>query len=181
MSQNKSTIVIAEFGNSGALLHAAERVRDDGAYKGVFDCHSPFPIHGMDAAMGLRRSPLGWLTGILGFSAVLGMVAFIWWVSVVAYPLTISGKPLFSYQAYFPPVFAVGVLTGALTAAVGMILLNRLPRLYHPLFFSEKFSRVTDDGFFISIEGKSDNFDAARAQSFLTSIGGTNVEVITEE
>lgn len=180
MSQSQEkidTIVLAAFDNPAELLTAAEKVRVAG-YKN-FDCHSPFPIHGMDHAMGEKRSPLGWFAGVIGFGGVLFMIGFTYWVSVIAYPVVISGKPLFSYQAYFPPIFAVGVLSGALTSILGMLALNKLPRLFHPLFESEQFARVSDDGFFVSIEVDDAHPSVEDIKTFLGSIGGQNVEVVT--
>ena len=179
MSGMKNVIILAEFENPAALLKAAEKLRDQKMKN--FDCHSPFPIHGMNEAMGISRSFLGWFVGVLGFCAVITMTAFIWWVSVKAYPVIVSGKPLFSYQAYLPPIFAIGVLTGAVVAVLGMILLNQLPRLYHPLFYSERFAKVSDDGFFISLEGKTPELKIEDVKSLLESIGGKHVEVISPE
>lgn len=170
------SMVMAQFDDPGSLLHAAERTRDAG-YK-EFDCHSPFPVHGMDGAMGLSRSPLAKIVFVCAMSAVCGMIALTYYVSVIAYPLVISGKPLFSYVAYAPPIFAIGVLTGALTAVLGMLALNKLPMPYHPLFNSSNFSKVTDDGFFVTVQSNDPQYDEQKVKSFLTSIGGKNVEVI---
>lgn len=170
-----TSIVLAEFDGPAALLHAAEKLRDAGYTK--FDCHSPFPIHGMDAAMGERRSPLAKIVFVIAMSAVVGMIALTYYVSVIAYPLVISGKPLFSYVAYAPPIFAIGVLTGALTAVFGMLALNKLPMPYHPLFNSENFARVTHDGFFVSVPSEDAKY--SESQSFLASISGKNIEVVT--
>ncbi len=174
--EKHTSMVMAQFDDPGALLHAAEKTRDAG-YK-EFDCHSPFPVHGMDGAMGLSRSPLAKIVFVIAMSAVCGMIALTYYVSVIAYPLVISGKPLFSYVAYAPPIFAIGVLTGALTAVFGMLALNKLPMPYHPLFNSPNFSKVTDDGFFVTVQSSDPQYDEQKVKSFLTSIGGKNVEVI---
>lgn len=169
--------LIAGFESPGALLHAAEKLRDAGYHD--FDCHSPFPIHGMDAAMGLKRSPLGYIVFGVAFTGVCGMLTLIWWVSTTAYAHVISGKPFFSYPAFVPPIFAIGVLSGGLTAFIGMLLLNRLPRPHHPLFESESFARVSDDGFMVSLRVLQEQKTSAR--QFLESIGGQNIEEINEE
>ncbi|MGB5107968.1 MAG: DUF3341 domain-containing protein [Candidatus Zixiibacteriota bacterium] len=168
--------IIAEFDSPADLMHAGEKVRDAGFIS--FDCHSPFPIHGMDKAMGLKRSPVGYIVGtaaLIGFAAISG---FIYWVSAVDYPMVISGKPFFSFQAFVPVVFAVTVLTSAITATFGMLIINKLPQLFHPLFESKNFVRFSDDGFFVSIDAKDSKFDAIRTKDFLKSIGGKNIEVI---
>ncbi len=170
--------VLAEFKDPAALMHAAEKVRDAG-YK-EFDCHSPFPIHGMDDAMGLKRSPLGWIVGIMAFTG-LGLAFWLQgWISTTAYPLIIAGKPFFSYQAFVPVGFGLAVLFGAVSAFIGMLALNKLPQPWHPVFFSERFEKMTTDGFFISIEQKDARFDAENTSTFLASIGGQNIELLVE-
>ncbi|MFZ1728577.1 MAG: DUF3341 domain-containing protein [Bacteroidota bacterium] len=170
---------IAAFDNPAALISAAERTRDAG-YK-QFDCHSPFPIHGMDGAMGLKRSPVGFIAGgmaILGATIGFSLQT---WVSTQAYPLIISGKPLFSWQAYIIITFALFVLFGAFGSVFGMFALNRLPRLHHPLFFSESLAKASDDGFLISIEAGDAQFEEEKTRAFLASIGGKNIELVRGE
>jgi molybdopterin-containing oxidoreductase family membrane subunit len=148
--------------------------------KGVLpqaDRHSPFPIHGMDDAMGLKRSPLGWIVGLLALGGGLGLLGLQWWSSSIAYPLVISGKPLFSFQAYVPVTFAGAVICAAFAATFGMLMLNQLPRLHHPVFHSDKFD-ATNDGFFISIEAGDPKFDPDKTADFLKSIGVTDLEVL---
>ena len=167
MSENKRTTfgVLAEFSGADTLLKAAGQVHEAGYSK--FDAHSPFAIHGMDKSMGLGRSPLGYMIGASGLTGMLGITLFIYWVSAVDYPLVISGKPLFSYQAFVAPIFAITILASAIMATLGMIALNRFPRWHHPLFASEQFKRVTDGGFFVSIEAMDPKFDQAETVEFL--------------
>jgi hypothetical protein len=136
MSQlsSKATGMLAAFESPAALMRAAAKMRDGGYTH--FDCHSPFPIHGMDRAMGLKRSPLGFIVGAVAFCALTGISLMMWWMSAVDYPLVISGKPYFSFLAYVPPAFAITILSSALTALFGMLILNRLPQLFHPGFLS---------------------------------------------
>lgn len=170
--------VLAEFASPADLMHAAEKVRDSGYTK--WDTHSPFPIHGMDKAMGLKDSKLGWIvlcTGTLGAS---GAHLLQWWSATYGYPMIISGKPLNSFPAFIPVTFEGGILLSAFGAIIGMLALNKLPRLYHALFTSKNFKRATDDAFFVSIESVDPKFGIDDTSSFLTSIGGKNVEVIKE-
>jgi hypothetical protein len=169
--------MVAEFSDAGKLLQAAARTAHAGYEK--FDCHSPFPIHGMDEAMKLKRSPLGWMVGIMALSGAAAAMALQGWTSVVDYPLIISGKPFFSYQAFVPVTFGLAVLAGALTSVLGMIALNRLPRFHHPVFYSDRFARVTTDSFFISLDSADAKFDLENTRSFLQSIGAERVELIT--
>jgi Alternative complex III, ActD subunit len=168
--------LLAEFENPAALLQAAARMRDSGYVK--FDCHSPFPIHGMDEAMGLKRSPLGYIVFTVAAVGLAAGVLLEWWTSTIAYPLVISGKPFFSYQAYGPVAFAVMVLTSSFTALIGMLILNRLPRYFHHLFQSKNFEKITNDGFFISVEREDPQFDLNMTQKILIEAGAKSVEVV---
>jgi hypothetical protein len=168
--------ILAEFATAADLYHACERVRDSGFTK--WDAHAPFPVHGLDKAMGLKRSPLPWIVLAMGLSgAGLGFLLQVW-VHSSAYPLVISGKPYFAWPAFIPITFEVGVLFAALAAVLGMLGLNRLPMHHHPLFRSKVFERVTDDAFFISIESWDPRFDASGTRKLMESLGARNVELL---
>ncbi len=176
MAKNTIHGILAEFANPGALFSAAEKVRDAG-FK-AFDCHSPFPIHGMDAAMGMKRSKLGFVVAVVGtIGAGLGLLLQ-WWTATIEYPIIVSGKPLFSWQAFIIITFALMVLFGAFSSVLGMFHFNRLPRFHHPVFYSENFKKASDDGFFISIEVEDSLFDPVRTADFMESIGGKNIELL---
>ena len=170
--------ILARFENPKALMLAAKKVKDSGFTK--FDCHTPYPMHGLDDAMGMKRSVLGYIVGIgaLG-GAALGLLLQ-WFASAYAYPIVISGKPYFSWQADMIITFVTMVLGGALSSLLGMFHLNRMPAYYHPLFNSEKFKRATDDGFFISIELEDKLYDQDNTIEFLKSIGGQDIEVVNK-
>ncbi|MFC1725781.1 DUF3341 domain-containing protein [candidate division KSB1 bacterium] len=171
--------IVAEFDGPQELLSAAEKVRDAG-FK-VFDCHSPFPVHGMDQAMGLKRSPLGYIVGFMAFCGLALGIHMQWYSNVIVYPFIISGKPVFSFQAYAPVGFGVAVLLGAFAAFFGMLALNKLPRFFHPVFYSDNFTKFSDDGFFISIDSNDQNFDNEKTAEFFMVIGGKNIEVLKEK
>lgn len=177
MSQVKG--ILAEFDSPQALLKAGKAINEKGFKK--FDCHSPFPIHGMDEAMGLRRSPLGFIIAVFAIIGGLVGLGLQTWVHAIAYPLVISGKPYFAYQAYIIVTFALFILFGAGAAVFGMLGLNKLPTYHHPLFYSDKFKKVTDDGFFVSIGINDTLFDEIKTPKFLKSIGGKNIEIIEGE
>jgi hypothetical protein len=168
--------LLASFDDPGALLEAARKVRKAGYTR--FDCHSPYPIHGMDDAMGLRPSIVGYIAGIMGTIGFLAALWLQWWTSAVDYPLVIAGKPFFSYQAFVPVTFGITVLFSALGAVLGMLHVNRLPQLYHSVFHADSFASFSDDGFFVSIEADDPRFDAAATRAFLESIGSTRTEVL---
>jgi hypothetical protein len=168
--------LLAQFATAGDLYHACERVRDAGFTR--WDAHTPFPVHGLDKAMGLRRSPLPWIVLAMGLTGVALGFGLQVWVHSVAYPLVISGKPFFAWPAFVPVAFEVGVLFAALGAVFGMFGLNRLPMHHHPLFQSKVFERVTDDTFFISIESWDPRFDASATPKLLESLGARSVELL---
>ncbi len=167
---------LAEFTTAPEIFHACEKVRDQGFTK--WDAHTPFPVHGLDGAMGLSMSKVPWIVLVCGLTGTACATLLQWWVSVVEYPLVISAKPLFSLPAFVPIMFELSVLFGAFGAVFGMLALNKLPMLYHPLFQSERFERVTDDRFFISIEAGDPRFDTAKTVQFLRELGASHVELI---
>jgi hypothetical protein len=175
-SNTKLFGLLAEFETPAAIHHACEQVRDAGYTR--WDAHAPFPVHGLDRAMGLTPSKLPFIALVGGLGGAGAAMLLQWYTSTVDYPLVISGKPMFSWPAYVPVTFEFGVLLGALGAVLGMLFLNRLPQLYHPLFHSKKFERVTDDRFFISIEAADPEFDEEKTAQFLKELGATHVEKV---
>lgn len=175
----KTLGVLARFANPAELIDAAKKIHGAGYEK--FDCHSPFPIHGMDDAMGLKRSPLGFIVGAMTITGATVGMTLQYWAAAIEYPLVISGKPFFSWQAFIIITFALFVLFGAFGAVFGMFHLNRLPRLHHPVFYSDNFAKVSDDAFYVSIEVEDAKFHDTQTQEFLSSIGGTDVELVVGE
>lgn len=179
--------LLAEFATPGDLMHAAEEVRKQGFR--WWDCHTPFPVHGLDRAMGVRPTILpllvfgagatgttvGFLLQTFTNATSLTVWALVW---VTGYPFKISGKPMLSMPAFIPVMFELTILLAALTAVFGMLILNGLPRLHHPLFHSERFLRASDDRFFIAIEAKDPKFSRARTESFLRSLNAVAVEAV---
>lgn len=179
MANNNTYGLLAEFKDPHALLHAAASVRDAGYKK--FDCHSPFPVHGLDAAMGMKKSILGWIVAICAFGGAGGAMLLQWWTGSVAYPFVISGKPFFSFPAFIPVTFELSILSAGIVSVLALLGLNKLPRLHHPLFNSEQFAKASNDSFFISIEATDAKFKESDTKKFLESIGSMGVEVINDE
>lgn len=168
--------ILAEFESPTALYKACENVRDAGFKH--WDAHTPFPVHGLEKAMGLPASKVPWVTLVAGLTGAFLGFAMQWWVNVVDYPIVISGKPHFSWPAFVPVTFELGVLFGAAGAILSMLAFNGLPRFHHPLFQSERFERVTDDKFFISIESADPQFDPQKTAALLSSLGAVHTELI---
>jgi hypothetical protein len=172
------SVILAQFKTPGDLFRACERVRDAGYSR--WDAHSPFPVHGLDGAMGMKRSMLPWIILVMALGGAATGFALQTWVHSAAYPLTISGKPHFAWPAYVPITFELGVLGGALAAVFGMFGLNQLPRHNHVLFESERFKRFSDDAFFISIDSQDPRFEREATTRLLEGAGASNVELLMD-
>ncbi|MEM0897045.1 MAG: DUF3341 domain-containing protein, partial [Verrucomicrobiota bacterium] len=144
---------------------------------------SPFPIHGMDAAMGLKKSILSWFVFFGGATGTLVAFLLQYGTQVVMYPTYVQDKPanIATLPAFFPVMFELTVLFAAFTCVFGMFILNRLPRLNHPIFASREIHRFSDDAFFMVIEARDPKFSKEGTRDFLQEIGGTNIELIEDE
>jgi len=171
--------LLAEFRTPEQLLEACRRIRDAGYSR--WDAHTPFPVHGLEGAMGIRHTVLPWLVLCGGLTGAIGGLLLQWWTNAYDYPLIVSGKPLWSLPANIPVAFELTILSSAVTAFVGMFALNRLPRLSHPVFRSARFRRVTTDGFFVTIESEDPRFDIEGTEQFLRSLGAEAVEWLEDE
>ncbi|MBK8094642.1 MAG: DUF3341 domain-containing protein [Verrucomicrobiaceae bacterium] len=187
---------LAEFDNVQDLYHAAEQVRDAGYNR--WDVHSPFPIHGMDEAMGNPRSILPKFVFIGGITGTT--IAFIlqtvtqtnFWQSiglgfiqkiVETYPTVVQGKPtdIWTLPAFFPVMFELTILFSAFTTLFGLLALIGLPRWNHPLFASKRFAKFSDDGFFVCIEARDPKFTQEGTKALLEKAGGKNIELVEDE
>jgi hypothetical protein len=169
---------IATFATPADVMHAAESVRDAG-YRN-WDVHTPFPVHGLDEAMGLRRSRVPRFAlsgGVIGFTS--GML-MIWYMNDLDYRLVVGGKPFFSPLFAFPVSYELTILFASFGALIGMFLLNRLPMHYHPVMKHEQWPQATDDRFFVVIEATDPQFDLAGTRDFLAQIGGREITALEE-
>lgn len=170
--------VIAEFDSAAAIYQAAKKTTDEG-YTRV-DAFTPFPIHGLDKALKQKDSPLGWIVIIGGATGLALSQLMMWWMNAEDYVLWVSGKNPYWWPSTVPISFEMMVLFSAFGAFFGMFILNRLPRLHHPIFNHSTFHRVTDDRFFLAIEARDPKFDSGKTPEFLTGIGGKAVELVEE-
>ena len=169
--------VVGLFDSAHALLDAIAPVR--AAKLGRVEAYTPYPVHGIEAALGLRRSPLAGMVLVAGALGATTALLFQWWMSAVDYPIVVGGKPLFSWQAFVPIMFEVMVLFATFTAGLGMLLLlNRLPLFGHPLLASRAIAGITRDKFALAIEAEGDSFDVSAATAALESAGAAMVEVL---
>jgi hypothetical protein len=168
--------ILARFTGPAELLGAVRRLHELGYRR--LDAYSPLPIHGMDRALGLGRSKVPVLVLVGGVFGAAFAQAIQWYQSVIAYPLITGGKPLNSTEAFVPITFETTILYAAFGAVFGMLALNGLPRLYHPVFRGKSFARASDDGFFLSVEARDSLFDRRETMALLETLGGTEVELI---
>lgn len=181
---------MAEYDDVDSLLSAAEKVRDAGFTR--WDCHTPFPVHGLDAAMGIKKTILPWIVLGAGLTGLTLGILLQWFVNSPhtemggffsfggGYPLIISGKPYWSVPANIPVIFELTVLLSAVTAFFSVWILCGLPKFYHPTFNVERFKKVTDDKFFIVVEAKDDKFDPAATRNLLAATHQTAIEEIKD-
>ena len=179
--QDAPVLLLAEFDTPGECLHAAEALRDAG-YKD-FDTHSPFPIHGMDAAMGLGDSKLGWIVFPCGLAGATLAFAMIQWMNNIDYPIIIGGKPasIASLPSMIPVMFELTVLFSAFAAVFGMLALNKLPRHHHPVFNSERFAGFSNDKFFVSVEATDPKWNVDKTKALLEGAHAKHVELVYDD
>jgi hypothetical protein len=168
--------VMAEFETPDAYVQALRKVRAAGYTK--FDGYSPIPVHAAPEAMGLAKNPVSLMVLCGGIAGLIGGLALSTWVSMVAYPVNIGGRPLFSWPAFIPPVFETTVLLASLTAVFGTLALNGLPTLYHPVWNVPSFTRASSDRFFVCIEADDPKFDLQAVKSFLGGLAPLEVSEV---
>ena len=171
--------LLGEFESPDALLSAVRRLREFGYRR--LDAFSPFPIHGLDEALAVRQSPLAWLVLVAGVVGGVVALAGQWWTNAVDYPYLISGKPMFSLPANIPVTFEVIILCSAFAAFFGVLAFNKLPRLSNPLLRNARFSRASNDRFFLLISSDDEKFSKDEAATILRAMGANHVENVQED
>lgn len=170
---------LALFESAPAIYEAATQVREAGYRR--WDVITPFPVHGLDGAMGLKRSkvPVFTLTGgVIGFFT--GML-IAWYMGSFDYPLIVGGKPFFSPIFPFPVAYELTILLAAFGTLGGMFITNRLPMHYHPVMNYDKFRHLTDDKFAVVIEADDALFSDQETRAFLESLNPAEIALINEE
>jgi hypothetical protein len=170
--------ILAEFDTPAEIMHAAEVVRDAGYRR--WDVFTPYPIHGMDDAMGLKNSKVGWFSfigGVTGYT--LGML-MIWWMNSVNYPIVVGGKPMFSPFGAFPPSYELTILLGSFGALGGMLILNKLPRWHHPLHKVPRFALATHDKYFVVIETNDPKYSDGETRKLLEDAGSKHIQLVED-
>ena len=170
---------IGLYDDVNTLVSAASEVRDQGWKQ--WDCHTPYPVHGLDKAMGLKPSPIPFICLGAGFFGAVLAMGTQWWMSAVDYPVRIGGKPLFSWPAFVPVTFELFVLFAALATFVSMFVLCRLGRWHSPLHDSGVMAEVTTTRFGIVLGADDDKFSADGARKLLEATGCEDVRPLYED
>jgi hypothetical protein len=169
--------VVAEFDSPQELIAAGRKLHHELGYKKL-DALTPFPVHGIDDAIGVPPSILGRIVFCLGACGAAIALHMIWYTNKADYPQIIGGKPLFAIEPSVPVMFELTVLLSAFAAVFGMLALNGLPRFYHPTFNYERFRGATDDKFLLVVEAGDPKFDITATPKLLASLGARRTEVV---
>ena len=164
---------MAEFEDAATLLAAARHAYQEGYRR--LDAFSPFPIEELAEAVGFHRNRLPMIVLIGGLLGCAGGYLLQYYVSVIAYPLNVGGRPYHSWPSFIPVTFETTVLVAALAAVLGMLALNGLPTPYHPVFNVKGFERATRDRFFLLVESVDPKFDREQTMSFLKSLNPVQI------
>jgi hypothetical protein len=184
---------IAEFEDGPQLVAAGKKVKEAGYTR--LDALSPFPVHGIDDAIGIPRSFLGWIVICIAFCGTFAAFLLMWYtgaydgkqfpyceiVGLCSYPLVIGGKPLFSVVFGLPILFELSILFAAFASVIGMFVLNGLPRLHHPTFNYSGIHRATDDRFMLIVEATDPKFKAEDTLALLRSLGAVHAELVEDK
>jgi hypothetical protein len=167
---------IGEFPTPERLLEATKTARTEGFR--CIDAFSPFPVEGMAEVLALKRDHrIGWITLAGGLTGFFGMLAVQIFVNV-NYPIEVGGRPIFAWPAFFVVDFELMILCAVTFAVAGMLIINRLPKLYHPIFSTPRFGLASENRFFLYIDAADPKFDAERTRTFVGSLGARNVEPV---
>jgi hypothetical protein len=165
--------LMAQFSQPEPLLDAAHRAYAEGYRR--MDAYAPMPVEGLAEAIGFQSTAVQrcvFIAGILGASGGFGLM---WWITVIAFPHNVAGRPLNSWMAYIPITFECMVLVACFTAVISMLALNGLPEPYHPVFNVAEFARASRDKFFLCIEAADPKFDPEVTRDFLAGLNAEEV------
>ena len=170
--------LLAEFDTPTQMVEAAHKVREAGYTK--TDAFSPFPIHEIDEALGIKRSILPFIVLAGGISGLLSALALVTYVHVIDYPIIVGGRPFFSLPSFIPPTFELTILFASFAGVFGMLLLNGLPQPYHPVFNVPRFALATREKFFLLIETKDPKFNYDETKTFMQGLNAQEVFDVEE-
>lgn len=157
--------VVGEFDTPESIMDAANAAREAGYKK--MDAYTPFPVTGLDEALGMTNTRIGWVVLFMGITGGLTAFAMQYYANAIFYPINIGGKPLNAWPNFIIITFECTILFAAFTAGLFMLARNGLPRPYHSIFNTPNFGSATRDHFFLCIEATDEQFDVATVRSFM--------------
>jgi len=170
--------LLAEFDDPTSLVVAADRARENGYV--CMDAYSPFPIEELHHAIGMHHTRLPLIVLIGGLVGCFGGFGLQYWVSAVAYPINVGGKPFDSWPAFIPVTFECTILVAALACVLGMLALNGLPQPYHPVFNVPRFALASRNRFFLWIEARDPRFHLEDTRRFLETLNPREVTTVAD-
>jgi hypothetical protein len=170
--------LLAEFDDPTSLVVAADRARENGYV--CMDAYSPFPIEELHHAIGMHHTRLPLIVLIGGLVGCFGGFGLQYWVSAVAYPINVGGKPFDSWPAFIPVTFECTILVAALACVLGMLALNGLPQPYHPVFNVPRFALASRNRFFLCIEARDPRFHLEETRRFLETLNPREVTTVAD-
>ena len=177
MSEKRLFSVLGLFDDAQRLMQAIPEVKAKVTAR--LEAYSPYPIHGIEEALGLRKSPIAGMVLVMGIIGAISALGFQLWTSGSDYPLMTAGKPFYSWEAFIPITFELTVLFATFTGGLGMLfLLARLPFFRHPLLRSESMRLITRDKFALAVESSGEALDADAIAVVLKHAGASSVELI---
>jgi len=176
IGDDKVYAVMGDFAEPEDLVEAGRRIRAMGYTK--IDAMTPFPVHGIDEAIGVPYSKIGWIVICGALAGITTAQVLIYYVGAIDYPLIIGGKPLFDFTYSIPPTFELAVLFSAITTFICTWALSGLPRLYHPSMNYRNAHRASDHRFLLVVEADDPKFDAQKTAQDMRSVGANDVEVV---
>ena len=171
--------LIAEFEDPHELIHAAQKTYDEG-YREM-DAYSPIPLHGLPEAIGCKKSVVPKIAFCMGMCGAVGGFMLQYATNGLHYGHVVSARPMFSWPSFMPITFESGVLAAGISIVFGMLALNGLPRLHHPIFNAPGFDRATTDRFFLCIEATDSKFDADATRAFLEGLKADSVSEVPND
>ena len=170
--------LMAEFDDPNALVAATQQAHHEGYRR--MDAYSPFPIEELHEALGGHHTRLPLIVLVGGLVGCIGGYSLVYWVSAMAYPINVGGRPLHSWPAFIPVTFECTILVAALSAVFGMLALNGLPMPYHPVFNVPRFALASRNRFFLCIEARDKKFDLTETRRFLETLNPREVSTVAE-
>ncbi|HTK28791.1 MAG TPA: DUF3341 domain-containing protein [Vicinamibacterales bacterium] len=170
--------LMAEFEDPNTLVAATHRAYAEGYRR--MDAYSPYPIEDLHEALGVHHSRLPLIVLLGGLVGCFGGYGLEYWVSAIAYPVNVGGKPFHSWPAFIPVTFECTILAAAISAVLGMLALNGLPTPYHPVFNVPRFALASRNRFFLVIEAKDGKFDLEGTRRFLETLSPREVTTVAD-